>query len=406
VRHTTLTSVLTAATVALLAAACGTSAGTGSGGASGSGAATRAKPAAMTPLASLGSGEGAVNILAWAGYAENGSTDRSVDWVTPFEKATGCKANVQVANTSDEMFEKMGTGTFDVVSASGDSSLRMVYAGKVAPVNTALLSNYADVPAFEKGRTWNSVDGVAYGMPHGWGAQLMAYRTDKVNPAPDSWSVVWDPSSPYKGKITSYDSPVDGIGAAAVYLMATKPELGIKNPYALDQKQLDAAIALLTAQKPAVGAYWASYTDAQKALESGSTVVGSTWQIIVNLAKADKAPVASVLPKEGATGWADTWMLDAKSPHPNCGYQWMNWATKPDVQAQIAEWFGEAPANPKACALTTDKSHCDTYHANDEAFFKKLWFWTTPQSDCVDGRTDTKCTAYADWSKAWSSLRS
>ena len=66
--------------------------------------------------------------------------------------------------------------------------------------------------------------------------------------------------------------------------------------------------------------YWASYADAQKALENGSTEVGSTWQIIINLAKGDKAPVESVLPKEGATGWADTWMVDAKSPHPNCAY--------------------------------------------------------------------------------------
>jgi putative spermidine/putrescine transport system substrate-binding protein len=399
--RTALITVATAAAgVALLASACGASSTTSGG------AAARAKPPAMTALAALGTGEGSVNILAWAGYAENGSTDKSVDWVTPFERSTGCKANVQVANTSDEMFEKMGTGTFDVVSASGDSSLRMIYAGKVAPVNTSLLSNYADVPAFEKNQTWNSVGGTAYGMPHGWGAQLMAYRTDKVKPAPDSWSVVWDPTSPYKGSITDYDSPVDGIGAAAVYLMSTKPDLGIKNPYALDSKQFAAAIDLLKAQKPAVSSYWASYTDAQKALEAGTTSVGSTWQIVVNLAKADKAPVASVLPKEGATGWADTWMVDAKSPHPNCAYAWMNWETKADVQAQIAQWFGEAPANTKACALTTDKTHCDTYHAADQAYFSKLWFWTTPQSDCVDGRTNTTCLPYSQWSKAWSSLRS
>ncbi len=387
--------------VALLAAACGTSSSGGSGGGTGG----RAKPPAMTALKSIGTGEGAVNILAWAGYAEDGSTDKSVNWVTPFEQATGCKAKVQVANTSDEMFEKMGTGEFDVVSASGDSSLRMIYAGKVAPVNTDLFTNYPDIAPFQKLQQWNSVDGVAYGIPHGWGAQLMAYRTDVVKPAPDSWSLVYDPASAYKGKITMYDSPTDGIAAAAVYLMATKPDLGIKNPYALDQKQFDAAVGLVKATKPNVGSFWAAYADAQKALENGSTVVGSTWQIIVNLAQGDKAPVDSVLPKEGATGWADTWMIDAKSAHPNCAYMWMNWITNPDVQAQVAEWFGEAPANTKACALTTDKNHCATYHAADESYFKKIWFWATPQSDCLDGRTDTKCIPYAEWSKAWSDLR-
>jgi putative spermidine/putrescine transport system substrate-binding protein len=387
------------ALAALLVSACGSSSTTGGGGS------TRAQPPAMSALKTLGAGEGAINILAWAGYAENGGTDKTVDWVTPFEKATGCQAKVQVADTSDSMFEKMGTGDFDVVSASGDSSLRMIYAGKVAPVNTDLLTNYADVPAFQKMQSWNSVSGVAYGMPHGWGAQLMAYRTDKVVPAPDSWSVVYDTNSPYKGKITDYDSPTDGIAAAAVYLMSTTPDLGIKNPYALDQKQFDAAIALLKAQKPQVATYWGGYADAQKALENGSTVVGSTWQIIINLAKGDKAPVESVLPKEGATAWADTWMIDSHSPHPNCSYLWMNWVTKPDIQAQIAEWFGEAPANVKACALTVDKTHCDTYHATDEAYFKKLWFWATPQSDCLDGRTDTKCVPFSEWGKAWSSVK-
>jgi putative spermidine/putrescine transport system substrate-binding protein len=394
---TVLRGAAGAALLALLVTGCGSS-----GGTTGTGA---AKPPAMTAATAIGTGEGAINILAWAGYAEDGSTDPTVNWVGPFEKQTGCKAKVQVANTSDEMFEKMGSGEFDVVSASGDSSLRMIYAGKVAPVNTDLFSNYADIAAFQKMQPWNSVGGVPYGIPHGWGAQLLGYRTDKVTSPPDSWSVVYDPNTPYKGKATAYDSATDGIAAAAVYLKATQPDLKITDPYALDQTQFDAAVALATAQKPLLGSYWSAYADAQKALENGSTVVGSTWQIIINLALADKAPVASVLPKEGATGWADTWMIDAKSPHPNCAYEWMNYITSAPVQAQIAEWFGEAPANVKACALTTDTGHCDTYHANDEAYFKAIYFWTTPQSDCLDGRTDVKCVPYSEWTKAWSSLR-
>ncbi|HEY7857522.1 MAG TPA: ABC transporter substrate-binding protein [Candidatus Nanopelagicales bacterium] len=387
------------AAVAMVATGCGSSSGTTDAGSG------PAKPPQLPMLQALGAGEGAINILAWPGYAENGTTDPSVNWVTPFEKATGCKANVQVANTSDEMFEKMGTGDFDVVSASGDSSLRMIYAGKVAPVNTTLLTNWNDIASFQKGQQWNSVGGVNYGIPHGWGANLLSWRTDKVTPAPDSWSMVWDTDSPYKGKIGAYDSPTY-LADAALYLMSTKPDLGIKNPYALDQKQFEAAVALATAQKPILAGYWSSYTDAQKAFTNGTFVLGTSWQIIVNLAKADKAPVDAVLPKEGSTGWADTWMIDAKSPHPNCAYMWMNWITTPKIQAQVAEWFGEAPANTKACDFTVDKSHCDIFHAKDEAYFKRIWFWATPQADCLDGRTDVKCVPYSQWTQAWSQLRS
>ena len=73
-------------------------------------------------------------------------------------------------------------------------------------------------------------------------------------------------------------------------------------------------------------------------------------------------------------------MLDAQAQHPNCGYMWMNWITNPDIQAQVAEWFGEAPANLKACDETTDPKMCDTYHAADAPYFDKIWFWSTPQT--------------------------
>ena len=386
------------AVVALTAAGCSSSGGS-------SGGSTVVQPPAMTAAESIGEGEGAINILAWAGYAEDGTTDPSVDWVAPFVDQTGCEANVQVANSSDEMFEKMGNGDFDVVSASGDSSLRMIYAGEVAPVNTDLFTNYADINDNQKLQPWNSVNGVAYGVPHGWGAQTLGYRSDLVDSPPDSWSVAYDPNSPYAGDIWAYDSAVDGIAAAAIYLRATQPDLAITDPYALDQTQFDAAVQLATAQKPLLKSYWAAYADSQKAFENGSQVVGSTWQIIVNLAAADGAKVDAVLPKEGATGWADTWMIDAKSPHPNCAYEWMNYITSASVQAQVVEWFGEAPANLKACEETSDEGHCDTFHASDDAYFQSIDFWTTPQSDCLDGRTDVKCVPYSDWTQAWSSLR-
>ena len=205
-------------------------------------------------LKELGQGEGQVNIVAWAGYVENGSTDPNVDWVTGFEKETGCKVNVKIGATSDDMVALMKTGEYDVVSASGDASLRLIYGGDVAPVNTDLIPNYADIFDGLKNQQWNSVDGVAYGIPHGRGANLLAYRTDIVKPAPTSWGAVFDVNSPYKGKITAYDSPIY-LADAALYLMKTKPELGIKYPYALDQTQFDAAVALLNEQKPLIGEY-------------------------------------------------------------------------------------------------------------------------------------------------------
>lgn len=374
--------------VALVVSACGSSGGSGSG-----------------KLTKVGAGEGALSIIAWAGYAEDGSTDPKQNWVGPFAEKTGCKTTVKVGNTSDEMLQLMRTGDYDGVSASGDATLRLIAAGDVTEMNTALVPNYKDISAFLKDQNYNSKGGKQYGIPHGWGANYLMWNTDVVKPDPDSWGAVFDANSPYKGKVTAYDAPIY-IADAALYLMKTKPELGIKDPYSLDDAQFKATVDLLKAQKGIIGSYWSLYTDAQGAFTQGNTVIGTTWQVIKGGVETDaKAKVKAIIPKEGSTAWSDTWMVSSKAKHPNCMYLWLDYITSPEVQAQVAQWFGEAPANPKACDVSADmKTHCATYQATDEAFHKQLYYWTTPTKECLDGR-GAKCVAFADWAKAWTEIK-
>jgi putative spermidine/putrescine transport system substrate-binding protein len=361
------------------------------------------------PMAkSLGDNEGAVNILAWPGYAEDGSSDPATDWVTPFEKDTGCQATVKYFGSSDEALNLMKTGDYDVVSASGDATLRLIAGGYVQPVNTDLLKNYADIQPFLKETAYNSVDGQMYGMPQGWGANLLTYNPDVVKPAPSSWADMFDASSPYKGKISAYDSPIY-IADAALVLMKTQPDLKITNPYALDQKQFDAAVDLLKQQRAVVGEYWSDYAAQEQAFEKGDDVLGTSWQVIVNLIEASKKPIEGVVPDEGATGWSDTWMINSRSKHVNCSYAWLDYIGGPDGNAASAYYFGEAPANAKACdtiaTVDKDPGFCDTFHAADEEYAKKIWYWTTPISQCLDGRTDTTCVPYSKWAQAWTEIK-
>jgi putative spermidine/putrescine transport system substrate-binding protein len=384
-----------------LATACGTSSGDSGGGAKAAEEQGGFTAPDVSMMQSLGDMEGEVNILAWPGYAEDGSTDKSIDWVTPFEKESGCQANVKYFATSDEAVQLMKSGEYDVVSASGDASLRLIAAGDAAPVNTDLLKNYADIEEFLQEQPWNSVDGQMYGVPHGWGANLLMYDKAEVTPAPTSWSAVFDDASKYAGKVTAYDSPIY-IADAALYLMNTQPDLGIKDPYALDPDQLAAAVDLLKAQKANVSEYWSDYLKEVAAFKSGDSVVGTTWQVIASTI-GDK--VEAILPAEGSTGWSDTWMISADAPNPNCGYAWMDYITSPEAQAAVAEYFGEAPANTKACDLTSDPSFCDTYHAEDAAYAAQIHYWTTPIAQCLDGRTDVTCTDYGDWTTAWTEVK-
>ncbi|KWX24369.1 spermidine/putrescine ABC transporter substrate-binding protein [Mycolicibacterium wolinskyi] len=361
-------------------------------------------PPELEPPSAVGDGEGQLNLVAWAGYAEDGSNDKAVDWVTPFEQQTGCQVNVKIGNTSDEMVQLMRSGQYDGVSASGDATLRLIYAGDVAPVNTDLVPNYETISSFLKDQPWNSVDGQMYGIPHGWGANLLMYNVNVVRDAPNSWAAVFDDASKYKGKVTAYDSPIY-IADAALYLSKTKPELGITDPYSLTSEQLDAATELLKAQRENIGEYWSDYTKEVQAFESGTSVIGTSWQVIANTIGADnKVQVNTVLPKEGSTGWSDTWMVSAKAAHPNCMYKWMNWISSPEINAQVAEYFGEAPAQTKACEHTTQKDFCDIYHATDAEFASRIHYWTTPQTQCVDGSGDD-CTAYSEWVDKWQQIK-
>jgi putative spermidine/putrescine transport system substrate-binding protein len=380
-------------------AACGSSSGGSPGGNN------AAPPLPKIPMQqSVGKGEGKLNIVVWAGYAENGSNEKSVDWVHPFTQATGCKVNAKIGDTSDEMVQLMKTGQYDGVSASGDATLRLIYGGDVAPVNTALVPNYKTIRPFLKDRSWNSVNGQMYGIPHGWGANLLMWNTKVVKPAPTSWGVVFDANSPYKGRVTAYDSPIY-IADAALYLMKHKPALKITNPYALDSTQLAAAVSLLKSQRKAVGEYWANYTKEVEAFEQGDSVLGTTWQVIDNLINGDKkATVKAIEPSEGATGWSDTWMIAAHAQHPNCMYKWMNWIVSPKINAQVAEWFGEAPAQTLACKHTSDPKFCTDYYAGDKQYSDSLYYWTTPTTHCLDGRGNI-CTNYSQWTQAWTSIK-
>jgi putative spermidine/putrescine transport system substrate-binding protein len=364
--------------------------------------------AAPSMISSVGDGEGTLTVLAWPGYVEDGTTSPDVDWVSSFETETGCQVTVTTFNTSDEAFTLFQTNPeqYDVISASGDASLRLVAGGFTQPVNVDLVPSYAEIFEDLKNKDYNTVDGVHYGIPHGRGANVLMWRTDVVTSAPTKWAELFDPSSPYAGKFSVYDAPIY-IADAAVVLMTTRPELNIKNPYALDDAQFQAAVDLLKAQKPAVGEYWGDYTKQISSFQNGNTVIGTTWQVIANVLQGSNpaVPVEVVKPEEGSTGWSDTWMVNSKTKHINCAYKFLNHITSAPVNIQIAEYFGEAPGNSKSCALATNPDHCAIFHAAETAYWTDVWYWTTPVAECLDGRTDVTCKDFAAWVEAWTQIK-
>jgi putative spermidine/putrescine transport system substrate-binding protein len=369
-----------------------TAAGCGGGGSSSS------KKESNLPT-KIGKGEGNLNLVAWEGYTQP-------DWVKPFTQQTGCKVHAKYAGSSDEMVTLMrsgGGGTYDMVSASGDASLRLIRGHIVKPVNVDLIPSWNDFIPQLKSPEHNTVDGKHYGISLQWGPNTLLYNTQKVKPAPTSWAAIYDPK--YKGQITVPDNPIQ-IADAALYLSKKDPSLGIKDPYELNEKQLDAAVKLLKQQKPLIKKYWALASDEIDLFKNGDAVIGASWPYQTNTLIADKVPVKDLIPKEGATGWADTWMLAAKAKHPNCAYLWMKYISQPKPQAQQAIYFGETPANTKACKVMDQLSagSCKQYHADAPAsYFNQIKFWKTPIADCGNGKKD--CTDYTEWQQKWTEIK-
>jgi putative spermidine/putrescine transport system substrate-binding protein len=347
-------------------------------------------------ITKIGKGEGQLNLIAWEGYTQP-------QWVKPFTKRTGCKVRAKFGGSSDEMVTLMRTGQYDAVSASGDASLRLIFGKDVRPIDPKLVPDFKNFIPQLKAPGHNTVKGVHYGISLQWGPNTLLYNTKKVKPAPTTWGVLY--SAKFKRKITVPDNPIQ-IADAALYLSKTKPSLGINDPYELTEAQFKATVDLLKKQRPLVRKYWASAGDEIDLFKNGSATVGASWPYQTITLQAAKAPVKDLIPKEGATGWADTWMISSKAKHPNCAVMWIKWVSTPKVQAQQAISFGETPANTKACTIMDklSKGACAQYHANaPAAYFRLIRFWKTPTKDCGDGKSN--CMDYTKWQQAWTDIK-
>lgn len=345
----------------------------------------------------LGKGEGQLNIVAWAGYVERGETDKNYDWVTGFEKETGCKVSVKTAATSDEMVALMNEGGFDLVTASGDASLRLIAGGKVQPLNMALIPSYSKIDPRLQNAPWHTVDGKHYGVPYQWGGNILMYNTKVFPKAPDSWNVVFEEQTladgkSNKGRVQAFDGPIH-IADAALYLMTHQPALGIKDPYELNEDQYKASLDLLRKQRQLVGRYWHDAFVQIDDFKNEGVVASGSWPFQANTLIADKQPIATTVPKEGVTGWADTSMVHSDAKNLTCAYKWLEHSLNNKLQGDLASWFGSVPVVPAACEgnALLGPTGCKTNGIDN---FDRVRFWRTPVSQCKSQGT---CVPYYRW---------
>ena len=293
----------------------------------------------------------------------------------------------------------MNGGGFDLVTASGDASLRLVAGGKVQPINTALIPSWGKVDKRLQDAPWHTVDGVHYGVPYQWGPNVLMYNTEVFKEAPKSWNIVFEAmdlpdGKSNEGRVQAYDGPIY-IADAALYLKTAKPELGITDPYELTPDQYAAALDLLRGQRKLVSRYWHDATIQTDDFKNEGVVASGSWPYQVNLLVGEGAPIASTIPAEGATGWADTTMMATDAANPTCSYLWMEHTLNSNLQSDVSVWFGSNPVVPEACTDGSGMQTAEGCTANGIETFDKISFWKTPVAKCAAG--DDACVPYATW---------
>lgn len=344
-------------------------------------------------------GEGQLDIIAWPGYIERGETDPAYDWVTQFESNTGCKVNVKTAATSDEMVSLMAKGGYDLVTASGDSSLRLIYGKHVQAIDISKIQAWDTIDPRLKNAPWHTVNDKHYGVPFQWGPNLLMYNTNLFKTAPNSWEVVFKEmklpdGKSNRGRVQAYDGAIY-IADAALYLKSANPALNIKDPYQLNETQYAAVIDLLREQHKLIHRYWHDYNVQMSDFKNEGITASSAWPFQANALKSSGEPIGTTIPKEGATGWADTTMLAQNAQHPSCAYEWMNWSLNSKLQGDLASWFGSVPSVPAACEnnpLLGPTGCRDNGYEN----FEKIAFWKTPTSKCD---AEGSCVSYSRWTQ-------
>ena len=359
-----------------------------------------AQPVLAQMKTEIGEGEGQLDIVAWPGYIERGETAPEFDWVTAFEDATGCSVNVKTANTSDEMVALMNEGGFDLVTASGDASLRLI-AGEAGSAD----QHRADPVLGQRRRSAEERALAhrrrrAFRRPLHVGAEradvrhrgLWRHRTDVVERRLRA-----DDICPTASRTRAECRPMTARSTSPTrrnYLMYHQPDLGITSPYELNQAQYEAALDLLRQQRTLVSRYWHDAFIQMDDFKNEGVVASGSWPFQVNILTSEGEPIASVIPQEGATGWADTTMMHIDAAHPNCAYKWMEHSLASNLQSDLSVWFGAVPSVPSACTDGRGMQTAEGCTANGLDDFDRIRFWTTPVSSC---ESQGECVPYYRW---------
>jgi spermidine/putrescine transport system substrate-binding protein len=297
--------------------------------------------AAEAARVGLAAESGALQVLDWAGYGNDGGQSMFAQYV---KSHPGNKPKFTYMTNEADALAKIHAGLKpDLFRPYVGWVKYFATSGLVQPWDPSLISNFKHLnPYMVKAGRYG---GKQYGIPDDWGFDAVLYRTDKVQPKQRSWSLLWDER--YKGKIAWFDDPVE-------MFFATAFVLGFKDPYNMTDAQLDQAKKFLISKKHLVRMLWSSETDMDNAFASGDIWIAYAWPNDWVQMKAKKLPVVYMHPKEKPIAWVGMFMLLQGTPRPKLAHAYVDAWSSAKSGTWLEDNYGYGHANLLARPSSSD----------------------------------------------------
>jgi putative spermidine/putrescine transport system substrate-binding protein/spermidine/putrescine transport system substrate-binding protein len=315
---------------------------------------------------------GELNFMVWEGY-----TDAS--FAKPFEDQCGVKLNSTYMASSDELVAKLragGSETIDLISPSSDAITQIIQAGLAQPVDLNRVPSYADLMASFRALALARSGDTVLGVPWAFGPNPLIYDTTKVQPAPDSWAILWDPK--YRGKVSLQDD-IATLWMVAQFL-GMDPPSDRAHLYNLTDDELAQVRARAQQLRPQVRKYWATAGDMIQLFQNHEIVMGEGWPLMTAQLRAAGFPAGEVIPKEGTTAWADHWVMTRGAKNLNAAYAWIEYTAQAFTQKLMADVTNYIVANPGAKTYMTPEQVATQRDIADYGTLVNFWQWS-PRRD-------------------------
>jgi spermidine/putrescine transport system substrate-binding protein len=285
-----------------------------------------------------------------------------VEYIDPdikaqFEEECG----VRVVETNFDSNETLlatlqaGGAEYDIVVPSDYMVQIMIEEGMLMELDWNVITNMQYMDPLNVNQFFDPEQ--KYTVPYFWGTSGFAVDTNEVTEYTASWEMMFDPESPYCGRISMLDDERETIGAALMYLGYSINDT--------DPAHLEEAKNLLIQQSECVRAYDSQTND--DLIISGETVLAHIWTGDAILAGSPdtggREGIVYVIPEEGCTIWQDNLAVPVGAPNPYTAMVFINYLNIPEIAAQNAEWVGYGTPNAAA------KEHIDPDLLSDEGVY-------------------------------------